>query len=247
MAAITARLREMIARGQGIVALTGAGISAESGVPTFRGSGGFWENQRLEDLATLEGFTRDPRTVWAWYDDRRRQLASCSPNPGHQALARYGRLHPDFTLITQNIDGLHRAAGSPRIIDLHGDLFRVRCMEEGGSQEDRRVPLPEIPPRCDCGSLLRPDVVWFGEMLPEGAMRDAGAVSHAAELFLVIGTSALVYPAASLPEIAKSRGAYLVEINIESTPLTPHVDEVLQGPASAILPELLGTGGVGGS
>lgn len=247
MAAITARLREMVARGSCGVALTGAGISAESGVPTFRGSGGFWENQRLEDLATPEGFARDPRRVWAWYDDRRRQIASCQPNPGHHALARYGRLHSDFTLVTQNIDGLHRAAGSPRIIELHGDLFRVRCIEEGGSREDRRVPLPEIPPRCDCGSLLRPDVVWFGEVLPERAMRDAGEASHAAELFLVIGTSALVYPAAALPEIARKRGAYLVEINIESTPLTPHADEVLRGPASAILPDLLGTGGAGGS
>ena len=240
MAAITARLRELIAQGRGVVALTGAGISAESGVPTFRGREGFWQKQRAEDLATPEGFSRDPHRVWAWYDDRRRQIASCAPNPGHLALARYGRRYPDFTLVTQNIDGLHRAAGSPRVLELHGNLFRVRCVSEGNPRDDRRAPLPEIPPRCRCGALLRPDVVWFGELLPERTMQAAHEASQRAELFLVIGTSALVYPAASLPEIARSRGAYLAEINVESTPLSPLADEVVQGPASQILPGLLG-------
>ncbi len=243
MAAITARLRELVARGRGVAALTGAGISAESGVPTFRGKDGFWENRSVEDLATPEGFARDPRKVWAWYEERRTQISACAPNAGHVALAAYGRERPDFTLITQNIDGLHRLAGSPRVIELHGDLFRVRCVDEEDSREDRRVPLPEIPPRCGCGALLRPDVVWFGELLPERAIRAAGAAARASQLFLVIGTSALVYPAASLPEIARSRGAYLVEINVEPTPLTPLAHEVLRGPASEILPDLLGAGG----
>lgn len=237
--AITARLRELVARGRRVVALTGAGISAESGIPTFRGQGGFWEQESLEDLATLRGFERDPRRVWGWYDERRRRIAECAPNGGHRSLAAYGCLHPDFTLVTQNIDGLHRVAGSERVLALHGDIFRVRCVAEGATREDRRVPLPEIPPRCDCGALLRPDVVWFGEPLPEREMEAAAQASRLAALFLVIGTSGLVYPAASLPEIARRHGAYLVEINIEPTPLSSLADERIQGRATVVLPELL--------
>ncbi len=240
MAAISARLRDLLARGRRVAALTGAGISAESGVPTFRSLGGFWENESLEDLATPQGFARDPRRVWAWYDARRVQVSRCVPNAGHVALARFGRAHPDFRLITQNVDGLHAAAGSAGVILLHGDLFRVRCTKEGTSREDRRVPLPEIPPRCECGALLRPDVVWFGEMLPEEAMQQATEAANEAEVFLSIGTSAVVYPAAALPEIARRNGAYLVEINVEETPLSPLADEVVLGPAAEVLPELLG-------
>ena len=240
MAAISARLRELVARGRRVVAFTGAGISAESGVPTFRGQGGFWENKSVEDLATPGGFARDPRRVWAWYDARRRQISRCVPNAGHLALARYAKAHSDFRLITQNVDGLHMAAGTEGLIRLHGDLFRVRCTREGGSREDRRVPLPEIPPRCACGALLRPDVVWFGESLPEDAMREATEAARRAELFLSIGTSAVVYPAASLPEIARGHGAFLVEINIEPTPLSFLADEVIQAPAAEALPDLLG-------
>ena len=240
MAAITARLRDLIARGPEVVVLTGAGISAESGVPTFRGKDGFWERESVEDLATPEGFARDPRKVWGWYDDRRTQISACAPNAGHLALARYSLLNPAFTLVTQNIDGLHRAAGSPGVLELHGDIFRVRCTREGTVVDDRRAPLPEIPPRCGCGALLRPDVVWFGEILPEREIHEAMAASRRCELFLVVGTSALVYPAASLPAIAQDRGAYLVEINVEPTPLSSQADEVLEGPAADLLPELLG-------
>jgi len=240
VAAISARLRDLLARGRRVAALTGAGISAESGVPTFRSLGGFWENESLEDLATPEGFARDPRRVWAWYDARRAQVGRCKPNAGHLALAGYARAHPDFRLITQNVDGLHAAAGSPGLILLHGDLFRVRCTREGSSREDRRVPLPEIPPRCDCGALLRPDVVWFGEMLPEAEVRRATEAATRAEVFLSIGTSAVVYPAAALPEMARGSGAYLVEINVEETPLSPLADEVLLGPAAEVLPDLIG-------
>ncbi|MFQ5876273.1 MAG: NAD-dependent deacetylase [Acidobacteriota bacterium] len=240
--AVTARLRELIARGRGVVALTGAGISAESGVPTFRGRDGFWEKERVEDLATPEGFARDPRKVWAWYEERRRRISTCAPNAGHLALARYAERRPDFTLVTQNIDGLHRAAGSPRVLALHGDIFRVRCVRDGTSRDERRVPLPEIPPHCPCGALLRPDVVWFGELLPRREIEEATQASHRAELFLVIGTSALVYPAASLPTIARLEGAYMVEINVEPTPLSSQADEVLLGPAATILPDLLGEG-----
>jgi len=241
VAVLTPRLRELVARGRRVVALTGAGISAESGVPTFRGQAGFWEDGSLEDLATPAGFARDPRRVWTWYDARRRQVSRCAPNAGHLALARYGALHPDLRLITQNVDGLHAAAGSGRVIALHGDLFRTRCTRDGVAREDRRVPLPEIPPRCECGALLRPDVVWFGENLPEGAMDDATAAARDAVLFLSIGTSAVVYPAASLPEIARRNGAYLVEINIEETPMSSLADEVILAPAAETLPALLGT------
>jgi len=240
VAAGTARLRELIARGRGVAALTGAGISAESGVPTFRSRGGFWESESVEDLATPAGFQRDPGRVWNWYEARRRQVAACAPNAGHLALARYERRHPDFTLVTQNVDGLHRLAGSRNVLALHGDLFRVRCTREGTAREDRRIPLPEIPPRCECGALLRPDVVWFGEPLPEREMAAAESAARQAELFFVIGTSALVYPAAGLPLLARERGAYLVELNVEATPLTALTDETIRGPAAVVLPDLLG-------
>jgi len=240
MLAISARLRDLVARGRRVVAFTGAGISAESGIPTFRSQDGFWENESLMALATPEGFARDPAKAWAWYDTRRRQISTCAPNAGHLALARYGAAHPDFRLITQNVDGLHQAAGSAGVIGLHGDIFSVRCTREGTAREDRRVPLPEIPPRCACGALLRPDVVWFGETLPEDAVRQAALAAGQAELFLSVGTSSVVYPAASLPEIARGSGACLVEINIEPTPLSPLADEVIRAPAAEILPDLLG-------
>ena len=240
MTVFTARLRNLVARGGRVAALTGAGISAESGVSTFRDAGGLWENERVEDVATPEAFQRDPARVWRWYDARRRQIAACRPNAGHLALAAYEARHPGFTLVSQNVDGLHREAGSAGLILLHGEIFRVRCVREKTTREDRRVPLPEIPPRCDCGGLLRPDVVWFGEELPAGEMARAAEAAAQAALFLVIGTSALVYPAASLPEIARRRGAYLVEINIEPTPLSPMAHEVIQGKAAQVLPALLG-------
>jgi len=238
--ASTGRLRELVESAPRVVALTGAGISAESGVPTFRGVDGFWEKKSVEDLATPGSFARDPARVWRWYDERRRRIAACSPNAGHRALAEYGRRRAGFTLVTQNIDDLHRAAGSSALLELHGNIFRVRCTREGSIRDDRRVPLPAIPPLCGCGAMLRPDVVWFGEPLPEDAVGGAFGAARQADLFLVIGTSALVYPAAGLPQIARQRGAYLVEINIEPTPLSADVDEVITGPAAGILPGLLG-------
>lgn len=240
MTVISRRLKELVAERPPAAALTGAGISAESGVQTFRGQDGLWDEAAIEEVATPEGFARDPRKVWAWYDRRRRQIAGCAPNPGHLALARYETLNPRFTLVTQNVDGLHRAAGSRRLVTLHGDIFRVRCMKEGGSRVDLRVPLPEIPPRCGCGALLRPDVVWFGELLPLEALEQATAAAEKAALFLSVGTSSLVYPAAGLTEIAKRHGAYVVEINIEPTPLSGIADEVLIGPAARVLPDLFG-------
>jgi NAD-dependent deacetylase len=241
--ASTARLRELVEGAPRVVALTGAGMSAESGVPTFRGVDGFWEKESVEELATPEGFARDPARVWRWYDERRQHIASCGPNAGHHALAEYERRRAGFTLVTQNIDDLHRAAGSSRLLELHGNIFRVRCTREGTIRDDRRVPLPATPPRCECGAMLRPDVVWFGEALPEEVMGNAFNAARQADLFLVIGTSALVYPAAGLPQIAREQGAYLVEINIEPTPLSAEADEVITGQAAGVLPGLLGGNG----
>jgi NAD-dependent deacetylase len=223
---------------QGAVAvLTGAGVSAESGVPTFRGEDGLWRNSRPEQLATPEAFRRDPALVWEWYDWRRGLIGSCTPNAAHEVLAEMEAALPDFTLITQNVDGLHRAAGSRSVLELHGNMWRVRCTGCGKVTEDHRVPLPEVPPRCSkCGALLRPDVVWFGESLPLEVLEAAWAAAARCRLMLVVGTSAVVQPAASLPLAALRNGARLVEVNPNGTPLSRHAHEVLRGPAAQVLP-----------
>jgi NAD-dependent deacetylase len=224
---------------QRVVALTGAGVSAESGVPTFRSETGLWRRYRPEELATPRAFARDPKLVWEWYDWRRGLIAECRPNPAHNALAGIESRLPNFTLVTQNVDGLHRLAGSRRVLELHGDIWRMRCTRQGTTLVDRTTPLPEIPPRCaECGALLRPDVVWFGESLPGDVLEAAFAVSAACDVMLVVGTSAVVQPAASLPLIAKQNGAALVEINPQPTPLSDYADLVLRQPAAHALPQL---------
>jgi len=223
-----------------VAVLTGAGVSAESGVPTFRGMGGLWEGRRIEEVATPEAFERDPETVWEFYDARRRGLARCAPNRAHAALAALEQRIEDFTLITQNVDDLHRAAGSRRLIELHGNLWRVRCTAGCGEREDRRVPLPRpLPPRCSCGAPLRPAIVWFGEWLDPDDMAAADAAASRAQVFLVIGTSGVVEPAASLARTAAAAGARVVEINPEPTPLTPVAAASLRGPAGTIVPRLV--------
>jgi NAD-dependent deacetylase len=222
-----------------VVALTGAGISAESGVPTFRGPGGLWRQYRPEDLATPEAFARDPQLVWEWYAWRRETIAPLRPNAAHDALALLEKRSPEFLLATQNVDGLHAAAGSRRIVELHGTIWRLRCTSCDHERDDRRVPLAEIPPRCDCGALLRPGVVWFGEALPEEAVTTAFEAAQAADVVLVIGTSSLVYPAAALPQAARAAGAFVVEINPEPTPLTPLADVSLRGTAVALVPAIV--------
>jgi NAD-dependent deacetylase len=222
-----------------VVVLTGAGMSAESGVPTFRGPGGLWRNYRPEDLATPEAFARDPATVWEWYAWRREKVALCQPNAAHRALVDIEKHvgQGAFTLITQNVDGLHEAAGSRHMLRLHGSLWSMRCTREGTRFADRRVPLGEIPPRCQqCGELLRPDVVWFGETLDPEILQAAFDASQRARTLIVIGTSALVQPAASLPLVAKRNGARLVEVNPDETPLSAYADEALRGPAALELP-----------
>jgi NAD-dependent deacetylase len=219
-----------------VVALTGSGVSAESGIPTFReAQTGLWERYDPQELATPEAFARNPRLVWEWYEWRRHLVAEAEPNPGHLALAELGRRIPGFTLVTQNVDGLHGRAGSRNVIELHGNILRSKC-----SLEDEVVQPEEhddsVPPRCArCGASLRPDVVWFGELLPFEALE----ATRECDLLLSIGTSSLVYPAAALPYEALENGAALVEVNPSETPLTPHADYSLRGSASEVLPNLL--------
>ncbi len=219
--------------------LTGAGISAESGIPTFRGANGLWRDCKPEDLANPEAFARDPRLVWEWYNWRREIIARAQPNAAHGALVKLEIAKPRFTLITQNVDGLHDLAGSGKILKLHGDIWRLRCLSCGANFPNRRVPLPKIPPHCACGGLARPGVVWFGEPLPEGMMNEAEHAVSSAQVFLVIGTSAVVYPAASMIPFAQQAGAKVIEINMDETPYSATVDCALRGPAGELLPQLV--------
>jgi NAD-dependent deacetylase len=221
-----------------IAVLTGSGISAESGVPTFRGQDGLWRTYRAEELATPHAFANNPDLVWEWYDWRRGLIAGCEPNAAHRTLAEMERECEDFVLVTQNVDGLHQRAGSERIVELHGNIWQVRCTSEGSVSPNEEVPLSQVPPRCSCGALLRPHVVWFGESLDHSSLEEAYRAAEGCDLMLVIGTSAVVHPAASLPTVAKQSGAYLIEVNLERTPLSPHADEVILGPAAEELPRL---------
>jgi NAD-dependent deacetylase len=223
-----------------VAVLTGAGISAESGVPTFReAQTGLWAQYDPQQLATPGAFRRDPRLVWDWYQWRRELVSAARPNPGHVALVAMEQQVPQFTLITQNVDGLHAQAGSRAIIELHGDLARVKCFDNDHPATTWDT-VDEPPPRClICGSLLRPDVVWFGENLPHAALQDALRRTKEAEVFLTIGTSGLVHPAASMPLLAAETGALTVEINPVETELSLFMDYQLRGPAGEILPQLV--------
>jgi NAD-dependent deacetylase len=238
--------RTALLRAGSVAVLTGAGVSAESGIPTFRSNGGYWRTHRFEDLATPQGFARDPKFVWEWYEERRRSIASATPNAGHAALVELERRVRRFTLITQNVDGLHDLAGSKNIVKLHGDIWVLRCTRCRRERVDRTV-LRELPPYCECGGMLRPGVVWFGEMLPEGAMERASDAVHNADVVIVAGTSARVYPAAGLIPLAMERGAAAIEINPEATDFSSDVTFSLRGPSAEILPMLIMDGGNYGS
>jgi NAD-dependent deacetylase len=232
---------EQLRRAQRVAVLTGAGVSAESGVATFRGSGGLWEGYRIEEVATPSAFERDPSLVWRFYNLRRAQLWTVKPNPGHVALAqmeqRWGG--DRFTVITQNVDGLHRAAGSRRVLELHGNLRRVRCTGCGHIEERPNEDLPELPHCDNCRALLRPDIVWFHEMLPEEPWEEASLATAQCDCFLVVGTSAVVYPAAGLIDAAHAVGATVIEINLEATAATRPGTLALHGKSGEILPRLL--------
>jgi NAD-dependent deacetylase len=227
-----------------ITIFTGAGVSAESGVPTFRGNEGLWKKFKPEELANLTAFMKNPDLVWEWYQARRTIIGSVQPNAGHRALAEMEGLFPACALITQNVDNLHRRAGSRNIFELHGNIERNYCLTCGTRYTGPELPQTGTVPRCSragCNGLIRPDVVWFGEMLPEDEWEGAVRASASADVFLSIGTSGAVYPAASLPLMAKQQGAWLVEINPEPTPLTPSADLFLQGLSGEILPAIVRT------
>ena len=229
-----------LSQARSVCVLTGAGISAESGVPTFRGEEGLWKKFRPEELANFDAFIRNPDLVWEWYAYRRKLIQDVRPNPGHYALVEMEERFPDFTLVTQNVDNLHRRAGSKRVFELHGNIERSYCIECRTFVPELKLDELKGTPRCEkCGGLIRPDVVWFGELLPPGLFAEAEAAAMRCGVFLSIGTSAVVYPAASLPYTALEHGAYVVVINPERTDLSSHAQETVLGKAGEILPLLV--------
>ncbi|MGD8698345.1 MAG: NAD-dependent deacylase [Gemmatimonadales bacterium] len=239
------RAAEWLAGADLVVAATGAGMSKESGIPTFRDAqDGLWARYRPEELATRGGFRGDPARVWGWYNYRRRLIARCEPHAGHNALADLERLVPQLIVVTQNIDGLHVRSGSSTVLELHGNINRFKCFEQD-HPADVDVAISHVegsvqPPTCSiCGSPLRPDVVWFGEMLPPGVFERAESLAVTCDVMLVVGTSGIVYPAAALPAAARAGGAKVVEVNVERSELTHSVDIFLEGAAGVVLPELV--------
>lgn len=232
-------MRSILTSDHSITVMTGAGISAESGVPTFRGADGHWRGRDPMSLATPEAFNADPHLVWQWYDERRAALTRCIPNLAHQALVRLEAQTPDFTLATQNVDGLHRLAGSENIIHLHGDIFTLRCTECGAERIDRTHGWDDLP-RCPaCGGVERPGVVWFGEALPEGALETVGEAVARCEAFLIVGTSGIVWPAAGFANLARRLGKAVLLVNLEPTDQSDLATHALYGRAGEILPELI--------
>ncbi len=228
---------EKLRRARRASVLTGAGISAESGIPTFRGAGGIWEKYDFTKLATPEGFNEDPRLVWEWYQLRQREMKKAEPNPAHVTIAKMEDHFEEFAVLTQNIDGMHRRAGSRNIIELHGNIWRMRCPRDG-TIIDLDSPVEDIPPMCHCGSLLRPDVVWFGEQLSHDVLERASEAATKSDVMFVVGTSAVVYPAAALPVLTKNKGGLVVEVNVERTDLSAYADLSIFGRAGELLPAL---------
>lgn len=231
-------IQDRIASARSITVLTGAGISADSGVLTFRGEGGLWKQFRAEELATPEAFDSHPEIVWEWYHWRRKIISEKRPNPAHDALVLLEKACPEFTLITQNVDGLHRLAGSEKIIEMHGSLWRTRCPGCGAAAENRSLDLPLLPRCRACDATLRPDVVWFGEAIDPNDLQRSIAACREGEVFLVIGTSGMVQPAASFASIAQASGAFTVEINTVDSTL-PGRDRLLTGRAAEMVPKLV--------
>ena len=236
-------LVDRLAQAKHVAVLTGAGISAESGIPTFRDPDGLWQQFKPEELANVRAFLNNPHLVQAWYTHRRMVALEKTPNPGHRALAHLEDLFADFLLITQNVDNLHQRAGSKKITELHGNITHSYCIDCGKTATEQEMePIASgTAAQCNaCNGYIRPDVVWFGEMLPEGAMVQAHAAAQRAEVFLSIGTSAIVYPAAGIPLLAREYGAYVAEINIEASAIAGYIDEVVLGKSGEVLPQLVG-------
>lgn len=231
--------KAIIDNASSITVLTGAGISAESGIPTFRGEDGLWRKFRSEELATQEAFQRDPKLVWEWYDWRRGLVKEAMPNPGHYALVNLENEKTNFTLVTQNIDGLHQLTGNRNIIEMHGNLWQIRCTRCGVVEENHDVPLKEIHPKCkNCDALGRPNVVWFGEMIPMSIIDNILIAIDKCQVMLIVGTSGIVEPAASMGLVAKHTGKTVIEVNLETTPNSSHYDISILGKSGEILPML---------
>ena len=242
---IPSDLVEYVRGARHVAVLSGAGISAESGLPIFRGQDGLWDNATIMRFATPEGFASDPKAAWEWYQHRRGEAVRAGPNPGHLALVRWEeeltKREGWLEILTQNIDGLHQAAGSKRVVEIHGSGWMLRCTQCGREHPDRTHPFPELPPKCaECGGIERPGVVWFGESLPEEALERAEWLARECDLFLTVGTSGVVYPAASFIMVAVDCGAKTLEVNLDPTPLSGQVTWALHGPGGKILPQLMG-------
>lgn len=231
--------KSRLARARAVTVLTGAGLSADSGIPTFRGEDGLWRSFRAEDLATPDAFARDPRLVWEWYNWRRELIATKQPNAAHRALVELERRYERFLLITQNVDDLHRAAGSNKLLEIHGNIWKVRCTVCQLVEENREVPIA-ILPRCRaCYGLVRPHIVWFGEALAEDSLDRSMEAVASCDVMLIVGTSGVVNPAASFAGIAKAAGAFVIEINLEDRPQSAMVDLTIRGRAGETVPLLL--------
>lgn len=237
------RAYEIVREASRITVLTGAGISAESGVPIFRGKEGLWNNYRPEELATPKAFFDNPATVWEWYDWRRSLMKKAEPNHGHFALSELERQKEKFTLITQNVDGLHQLAGSENIIELHGNLWEIRCIKCNNTERNYLVPMPQLPPKCSrCSEIMRPNIVWFGEIIPMQKIDRCILAIEDSDLFIIIGTSGLVEPAASFGFIAKENNKTVIEINLDTTPGTGLYDLSLKAKSGELLPLLVESG-----
>lgn len=234
---IPSNVLERVRKAKRATVFTGAGVSAESGVPTFRGAGGIWHKYDYHKLATHEGFVEDPKLVWEWYQLRQVEIQKASPNPAHTTISEMEKHFAEFSVLTQNIDGMHKRAGSHNIVELHGNIWRMRC-ERDGLLVELDSPVKDIPPFCQCGSVMRPDVVWFGEQLSQEAVAIASRASSESDVMFVVGTSAIVYPAAALPILTKNSGGLVIEVNLEATDVTSYADLSLFGRAGDILPAL---------
>ncbi len=233
--------RGLLAKASSVAVLTGAGISAESGIPTFRGQEGLWQNYKPEQLATPQAFWDNPKLVWEWYDWRRNAVAESKPNAGHYALVDLEKEKKKFTLITQNIDALHQMAGSRNMVELHGNIWQIRCTKCSEIEQNHTVPLPEIPPTCKlCGEMGRPHVVWFGENLDMDLIDKSLKAIEECDVMLIVGTSGVVEPAASMGLVAKQTGKSVIEINMEQTPNSPLFDMTLLGKSGELLPQIIG-------
>ncbi|MBA7609447.1 NAD-dependent protein deacylase Sir2 [subsurface metagenome] len=236
------KARDAIARAEKLLVFTGAGISKESGVPTFREADGLWEKFKAEDFATLDAFKRNPREVWKWYRERRALALKVKPNPAHYAVARLEEAHEDFLVATQNIDNLHQRAGAKKVLELHGNIMHSYCMKCGHLVDESAGELPGEVPSCpceDCDGLMRPKVVWFGEQLDPHDLERSFQFASECDCCIVIGTSGLVYPAAQIPFLARRNDATIIDVNPEPSAITPIADYFLAGPAGQIMPQLV--------